>query len=269
MEIVTKVETITPERAQQLLATLSPKQRLQRKHHLNYLRSEIDGGHWKLNGETIKITPEGKVIDGQHRLAAVVASGKPIETIVVFGVDENVYNSIDTGLRRNAADALLMRGETNVTTLSSAIGICYAVDNEKYWNVMSRNRSGIVTEEYLDRNKRIRESTALASANYTRLIHPSLVAAIHYIYTKRKADPELLQRFVVGLKDGFVPMKEWNFHKFRERLIANAAAVAKVRRNIILAWAFITINATLTKQRLTRLEWNPKTEDFPKPTVIS
>lgn len=268
MEITVRKELITPERAQQLLETLDPKQRRQRVAHIKYLRAEIDHGRWKINGETIKISSEGRVIDGQHRLSAIVSSGKAVESLVVFGIDENAFDSIDTGMRRNAADVLTMRGEANAAVLASAIGICAAVDAEQYWAVMKRLRSPIETEQYLDRNKRIRDSAAAASKNYVKLIHPSLVTAIHYIYMKRGADAEVLNRFVAGLKEGFVPMRESNFHRFREKLVANATSLAKVRRNVVLAWAFITLNATLAGHKLMRLEWNPKMEDFPTPTVL-
>lgn len=265
--IIAKIETITPDRARQLLDTLSPVQRNRRKGHVKYIRHEIESNHWKLNGETIKITPEGKVIDGQHRLCAILESGKAIDTVVVFGVDEQAYNSIDTGVRRNAADALQMRGERHYTILASAIGICSAMENNvRKGSLLGRLRSPIDTEEYLDRNRKIKESAELAAQYYTRLIHPSVVAAIHYLYAKAKANPDLLEVFVTGLKEGFTHTRQPNFHLFREKLIANAAATAKVRRNTIIAWAIIAINATLAREKLIKIHWGLR-DEFPVITI--
>jgi hypothetical protein len=74
---------------------------------------EIAAGRWKPNGETIKFTMDGVLLDGQHRLAAVALAGVGIETTVVWGLDPDCFDTIDSGRPRSAADMLAIQGIPN------------------------------------------------------------------------------------------------------------------------------------------------------------
>lgn len=39
---------------------------------------DMKSGAWVLNGETVKIASNGQLLDGQHRLNAVVESGQTV-----------------------------------------------------------------------------------------------------------------------------------------------------------------------------------------------
>ena len=79
-----RVETITPERATQILATQNTGNRSISRRHVAVLAEEIKAGRWKLNGDTICFNGS-RLIDGQHRLSAIAASGIPVESLVVYG----------------------------------------------------------------------------------------------------------------------------------------------------------------------------------------
>jgi hypothetical protein len=74
---------------------------------------------WKLNGETVKFTKSGRLIDGQHRLSAIITSGEPMETFVAIGLDEDVQSTVDIGRQRSFGDVLKLRGEKNAPKLAS------------------------------------------------------------------------------------------------------------------------------------------------------
>jgi len=76
--------------------------------------AEIKNGMWLPNGESIIISASGRLLDGQHRLLAVVEANMPIEALVVTGVaDEqdgvDTFLSINTKNRSNV-DALTIAG---------------------------------------------------------------------------------------------------------------------------------------------------------------
>ena len=81
------------------------KNRRLKPQHVAKLTREITGGRWSLNGDTIKFSSDGTLIDGQHRLHAIRNSGVTVPALVVFGVDDpNAFKTIDTnGLSRGVA----------------------------------------------------------------------------------------------------------------------------------------------------------------------
>ena len=81
--------------------------------------TDIRAGRWLSNGSTIVMSSTGKIIDGQHRLLAVVAAGRHIDTLVVSGVPDAAFETIDSGRRRLASDILSIMGYTNVTQLAA------------------------------------------------------------------------------------------------------------------------------------------------------
>lgn len=79
---------LTPELAEQLLKAQPPQpdDAAQLGHHAG---RQMSAGRWQENGETIIVGKSGNLLDGQHRLQAVIRSGVSIMAIIVFGVDDD------------------------------------------------------------------------------------------------------------------------------------------------------------------------------------
>ena len=92
------VVTIGPDLARYYLAK-NKKNRLFNAKHVHFLANEIRTGNWKLNGDTIVLNDE-RLIDGQHRLMAVLMADLPITTLLVTGVSSDVFDTIDIGKKR-------------------------------------------------------------------------------------------------------------------------------------------------------------------------
>lgn len=63
-------------------------------------------GEWVLTTEALVITDSHRLINGQHRLHAILHSGITIPMLIIEGVPESVYRSIDRGASRSIADAM-------------------------------------------------------------------------------------------------------------------------------------------------------------------
>ena len=100
---------ITPELAETLLEKNTGNRKIHTKTVKRY-SDEMKKGRWLLNGETIKISSTGTILDGQHRLSAVIDSGVSMETFIVTDIDDGSFTSIDIGKKRSAADALYIHG---------------------------------------------------------------------------------------------------------------------------------------------------------------
>src|SRR5215471_7565954 len=92
-----KLDTIilSPERAAELLEHNSYNRPLSQPH-VERIARQIRDGKWKFNGDTIKISTNGDVLDGQHRLWAVLEAKKAIETVIVYGIERDAFATIDT-----------------------------------------------------------------------------------------------------------------------------------------------------------------------------
>lgn len=122
------VELITPEMAQTWLdrggINRKPSERAIMK-----LVHAINLGEWDLTGETIKLDREGRVRDGQHRLHAIIRSGKSVQCIVVRGIPESAFDKIDTGKSRSMADVLSIHGHVQSTALATAARGLMLIEN--------------------------------------------------------------------------------------------------------------------------------------------
>ena len=98
---------------------------------VNYLVRQIKGGLWVVNGDPVRFDPDGRIIDGQHRLAAVVKSGRPIESVVLRGVPTSTFTTIDRGWTRSNAQMLKMMGYKYTRTLSSASRLMWLREDPK------------------------------------------------------------------------------------------------------------------------------------------
>ncbi len=115
------IETITPETATTLLAN-NINNRHKKVMKIRQYAADMRGGNWRLNGESIKLSTTGRLLDGQNRLHACIESGTPFRTLVVRGLDDVADQmTMDTGAPRAYSDVLKMRGEVNCSTLASVV----------------------------------------------------------------------------------------------------------------------------------------------------
>lgn len=125
-KVTSAVEVITPEIAEEILKNnRRENNRRVRQARVDYYAKMIARNAWDLNGETVKIAYDGQLLDGQHRLLAVVQADAPIEMVVVRGVDPEFFSTIDDGLGRNYSDHLFTNGyKINAAKIGTAAKIC-------------------------------------------------------------------------------------------------------------------------------------------------
>ena len=94
-------ETIDPTMAASLLGNLDPQQRPLIRSYVTALAGDMKAGRWYLSPDPITFTDEGMLINGQHRLRAVVQSGIAQPFMVSRGWAAEAYQVIDAGRRRS------------------------------------------------------------------------------------------------------------------------------------------------------------------------
>jgi hypothetical protein len=123
IEMKTEIMTITPDLAQKFLASNNENRPI-KKWWVTALSGAMRRGEWKLSHQGIAIGQDGRLLDGQHRLLAVVSCGIPVLMSVTTGVDCDSFISMDVGVKRTVSDSTGL--DSGVASVSRAIAMyCY------------------------------------------------------------------------------------------------------------------------------------------------
>lgn len=101
------IEAFTPAIAKAILDTQNIDNRPIRKSRVEKLASEMRDGKWhSASADAICFDTEGVLINGQHRLAAVVLSGVTVSMPVGRNIPSSAFQIIDRGAKRSSGDDL-------------------------------------------------------------------------------------------------------------------------------------------------------------------
>ena len=119
-----KIEIITPSYAKQLLAQGIKNRPISEAAVLRYARDMAEG-RWQSNGQGIVLTEAGMLLDGQHRMHAVIRADVPVGMLVVRGVQQETFVTIDSGRARKLQDVLSIDGYRNANQLAASARQAY------------------------------------------------------------------------------------------------------------------------------------------------
>lgn len=125
----TEVVRVTPEIAKEMLDKINTKNRTLSIGRARALARAMEDGQWEMNGDSIKISDTGILLDGQHRLTAIVISKTTQDVLFVTGLKESVFTTIDVGANRTSADMLSIAGVRNSAIIASSV-MLYLVDKK-------------------------------------------------------------------------------------------------------------------------------------------
>jgi hypothetical protein len=120
VRVRSRVQTITPDKAADMLAANTTNRPLSRATVRGFADA-MRRGDWLVTHQGIAFDTDGVLVDGQHRLAAVIEAEMPVEMTVFTEVEPDTFDVLDTGKRRNAADVLAIEGEKSSATLAAMV----------------------------------------------------------------------------------------------------------------------------------------------------
>jgi hypothetical protein len=262
-----KVAVVTPEMASKWLAEGTGngwKNRNILPTRVARYAADMAAGRWMQNGESIVFGEDGRLQNGQHRLSAVVRAGVSVPMIIVRGVQDEAYDSMDSGRPRSAADVIRSKGSKNATVTASVIRLLYAYFNWPgdvlgAWSTrLAREFSNKVAVEYYEKNRRkIVESVEVGVGMPRHVCPPSPVAFSYYIFSgknQKRADD-----FFSALAQGTGLRRGHPVHTLRERLAKEShsqkrsTVPAPLKAYLIFkAW-----NAYVRGEKLSKMELPP------------
>lgn len=142
--------TLTPELAEELL-TRNIENRNISQRRVEIYADDIKAGRWAENGETIVVSREGLLNDGQHRCAAVLASGCSIPAMIVFGVERDTRTTTNQGKAKGAADYASMRGIANATHMAAISRLAIAYECGYHIETSKITHSAVL--DYIDKHQ--------------------------------------------------------------------------------------------------------------------
>jgi hypothetical protein len=254
---------ITPTMAQDFLSRNKSNRPLREKLVNLYARDMVHGS-WQMNGETIKISKKDELLDGQHRLSAIIKSGKTVRMPVVRNLPEEVFHTIDTGMRRSASQILGIAGYENTAALASAA---------RWLFLMKANRPGlqknaVTPQEILDTikdNPMLHQYTHkfVSNVKTLRAILPSPAIAI-FTVAAQKYGSSIVDLFMDQLASGEGLKKRNPVYELRERLFFNKKSTAKLKVEVTVAILIKAFNAFVHNKEIGVLHFKPGKDTYPQ-----
>lgn len=206
-------------------------------------------GRWVFNGAPIQFDEEGKLLNGQHRLWAIVESGCTIEAVVQWGIPRAAQATIDNGQKWQVKDLLYMEDEKNTTLLQAALRWVF---RDEIGSLMSSpGMSNSTAIELLERHPGIRRSVDFISS-VRGPMYPSAAAFLHYKVSA--LDPDKADEFFMRLADGVGLQETSPVYRLRERLHYFLGR-GRMHQSEALAIAIIAWNAFRAGKEMRLLIW--------------
>ncbi len=275
---------VTPELAEKWLAQNTHNRNLRDKAVMAYAR-DMTAGNWAENGEAIKFSKgailllEGQpplfggiLLDGQHRLQAVVLSGVTVRLLIVTGLEHRTQETMDDGRKRSLSDALTLRGEQNTVSLASVIRRALMWTQGQYRNSGAYSPTNTECLRFFEEHPETRESADLAKSLHAPTKLPaSVVGLTHWVFSQIDADDA--DWFFKHLGTGAIGDEYHPILTLRRK--ANDIAEESRRRgggrvpeDVLLAYVIKAWNAYRAGEQMKLLRFKPggaSPEKFPLP----
>ena len=140
IHVTTTIESIGPDRARELLA-LSTGNRNLRSGHIKFLAQQMLDHCWRIGPASIAISTSDRLLDGHHRLHAIIQSKQTIDMIIMRGLPDICWDAIDCGAARNTHDRFVMPGKNGSEQRRAA-----AIINNILTTITKRKRKATTLE---------------------------------------------------------------------------------------------------------------------------
>ena len=263
---------IGPDLAQQLLDN-KLRTRSIRAGDLNRYAASMDGKDgksWKSQASApICITEDGKLADGQHRMSAVVKSGKTVPFYIQMVKPDDI-DVMDTGVRRTGADVVFQQfgdlPHEKARSFFTALLWAHTYDKKQYAFTLGRLTNDQVKAEmkkYPDLMKSVDFVHEVAPKNGA-LLAKGQGAFLHYVMAN--IDSDLANKFIEKFYKGTELAEGHVLHTLRQRFVEDKDKTEKLSLKAKTAMLIKAWNATRKKNKnapLKELAWAAKAP-FPR-----
>lgn len=119
----TKIITVSPKIAEVWLKNNNPRNRKLIEHVVDKYARDMTNDLWQFTGDPIQFDTDDNLLNGQHRLSAVIKSNKSQKFLIVEGLEPEAQDAIDTNAVRSAGQQLAMHGVSHGPQLASIVRV--------------------------------------------------------------------------------------------------------------------------------------------------
>lgn len=262
--IKTSLSDVTPLLAEKWMERRADKQRKIDQKQVQKITTAILKGDWRVNGGTIVFDEEGFLVDGQHRLLAIIAAGKTVQALIVRGVDKSdlTFQTIDDSKARKVTDFMNCNYVNNVAAVCTLL---ISVQSGK-WPL---NHDKIPYVETLKVVKKWQDVIApLVNAvneggRFVRQHSFCTFLLFYYAHIEPVKNPERLAAFFARLGDGIGLDRDDPVYQLRKRFLDQAATV-KFDRQAGRAMIIKALHSYLDSKPMSVVRYEPMRESFPE-----
>jgi hypothetical protein len=197
-----RVQTVTPKKAAEYLEHNTANRPLSQRTVREFAHA-MRRGEWRVTHQGIAFDTTGALVDGQHRLAAIVEADVAVDVTVFTEVPVGAFDVLDTGKRRNAADVLAIEGEKSSVMLAAMVRTVWLYENrpELSWSGGDAGMTNHQIVQTLEQHPKLRDfiGTGEHIATATGMIK-SAAGAASYLVTQ--ASDRDLSPWFEGIVDG-------------------------------------------------------------------
>ena len=225
----TQIEKIGPKEAEAYLGKNFQWNRRIRPSVLARFTREMAEGNWHETAETVKITATGVLLDGQHRMKAIVDSGVTLPLLVAHNVNPDSFKYVDIGATRSFSDVMHTMGST---IQNQQVAIARIVEFGIQINGITLNRSPLELRALYQKHKKAVDLVYYGKGVPGITVAPVLAAVALASYYEQHED---IAEFVARLRDGTMQAKrDRNVILLREWSFANSTGAGGARVTIFL-----------------------------------
>jgi len=214
------------------------------KANLHFLENELREGRFVYNGESIIISKDNKLMDGQHRLLAIINTSISAYVNLVTDIEENTMSTINTGSSRNAASVFSMHNVVSSTSIASSTKrILEKVETERQTNKNGNIKlSNQTIYEFYEKRSELLDAMHRFALNLyqsnVKFITPSSTTSFLYLFSiEDRRAKAYIRELYTGVQEGASDAAI----KIRDRLINNKISLvkfSKVRERDILVYGW-------------------------------
>lgn len=266
----TIIETITPAKAEEYLATSKGNRPLNKSAVRSYADSMLKG-KWLLNGVPIIFDNKGCLIDGHHRLNAIIQSGIPVQTAVCRGVQSEVFTTIDQGRTKSLGQLLAVQKTENYNIVASIVGgNDTLVKVGKLWGDNGARLKHVSNMDFYDEYQRhaedYQEAARIAGELWrlSRLIKTAWLGSLYYYLVHTGC---YRGYFVYGFLRAVCCLDTSGINQadeLRKFIIRNDRKDRKLSNELLFAIICKAWNAYVSNKTVKCYKFNPEKEPYPK-----
>lgn len=238
------------------------------EYNIQYLLDQMRRKKWEISTDAIGFDTEGNLINGQHRLMALIRYNKPLEMLVGWGYKREAFNVIDTGRIRTAGDVLGANGVSNPNAKSAIAKFVMEFRKNHFYDRDSKKKSGISNADvlkFVQENPEIHEihDITLKHCRKFKPIENRFIAGLYWIF--RDIDKPTADNFIELYGSGAGMAVDNPIFVLRSKLISDIQSIKKYPTKDKVAWIILAWNAYRRGRKIKSIRFDASNGDFPKP----